>query len=323
MPNRIQVILGSCSIRYRQATIEMIGVIGTQGTRNGRGRSGSDRRRKITAADTSTNAKSVPIFVRSTTSEILANAANVATKVPVMMVPTYGVRNFGWSFEKNFGSRPSRDIEKKMRGWPSWKTISTLPIAITAPSAMMNRENVSSPGGPSACCNAVIIGSGVPSDCHGAMPVMTADSAMYSTVQINRLMMMPNGMSFAGFFVSSAAVDTASNPMYAKKMIAAAALTPLNPLGEKPPVAGLFQLSGLIRNTPMARKNRMIPTLSTTIALVVLADSLMPMTRMIVTTKTTSAAGRLMMSGRPPKICGAPDHAEARNCVPASVTPPA
>ena len=115
-----------------------------------------------------------------------------------MIVPTYGVRYFGCTFEKNFGSRPSRDIEKKMRGWPSWNTISTLPIAMTAPSAMMKRENVSSPGGPSAPCNAVIIGSGVPSVCQGAMPVMTADSAMYSTVQIDRLMMMPNGMSFAG-----------------------------------------------------------------------------------------------------------------------------
>ena len=50
--------------------------------------------------------------------------------------------------ERTCGSRPSRDIEKKMRGWPSWKTSSTLPIAITAPSAMMKREKLSSAGGP-------------------------------------------------------------------------------------------------------------------------------------------------------------------------------
>ena len=62
-------------------------------------------------------------------------------------------------------------------------------------------------------------------------------------------------------------------------MMAAAALIPLKPFGAKPPVAGFVQFSGLIRNTPTARKNRMIPTLSTTIALLVLADSLMPMTR--------------------------------------------
>src|SRR3982751_5187166 len=100
------------------ATIEMIGVKGTPGTRNGRGRSGSVRLRKITPADTSTNANNVPIFVRSTTSAMFANAANVATKSPVRIVPTYGVRYFGCTFENALGSRPSRDIEKKMRGWP-------------------------------------------------------------------------------------------------------------------------------------------------------------------------------------------------------------
>src|SRR5687768_13266106 len=111
MPNRIHVTTGSCSIRYRQARIEMIGVYGTPGTLNGRGRSGSVRRRKITPADTNTNANRVPMFVRSTTSAMFANAANVATKSPVMIVPTYGVRYFGCTFENSGGRRPSRDIE--------------------------------------------------------------------------------------------------------------------------------------------------------------------------------------------------------------------
>src|SRR5688500_9773896 len=113
MPNRIHVSAGNCSIRYRQARIEMIGVSGTHGTRNGRGRSGSVFRRKITPADTNTNANSVPMFVRSTTSAMFANPANVATKRPVRIVPTYGVRYFGWTFENSGGRRPSRDIEDR------------------------------------------------------------------------------------------------------------------------------------------------------------------------------------------------------------------
>ncbi len=94
------------------------------------------------------------------------------------MVPTYGVLNRGCTLARNGGSRPSRAIDMKMRGWPSWNTSSTLNIAITAPNEMMKREALSSFGGPSAKVRAVIIGSAVPSVCHGAMPVMTADSAM-------------------------------------------------------------------------------------------------------------------------------------------------
>ena len=87
-------------------------------------------------------------------------------------------------------------------------------------------------------------------------------------------------------------------------MIAAAALIPANPFGENPPVAGLVQLCGLIRKMPTAMKNKMIPTLSSTIALFVSADSLMPMTRMTVISATTATAGKLMMIGKPPR-CGA------------------
>jgi hypothetical protein len=86
-------------------------------------------------------------------------------------------------------------------------------MAITAPNAMMNRDALSSPAGPDAYCSAVIIGSAVPNVFHGATPVITIEIAMYSTVHTIRLMTMPNGMSFAGLRASSAAVETASNPM--------------------------------------------------------------------------------------------------------------
>src|SRR5207248_11455279 len=103
-------------------------------------------------------------------------------------------------------------------------------------------------------------------------------------------------------------------------MIAAAALMPAAPFGANPPVVGLVQLVGLIRKMPTAMKNKMIPTLSSTIALFVSADSLIPMTRMIVISATTATAGRFMMIGRP-RTCGAVLHAAARYCVVASVAP--
>ena len=45
------------------------------------------------------------------------------------------------------------------------------------------------------------------------MPVSTAETATYSTVQTARLARMPIGMSRCGFFASCAAVETASKPM--------------------------------------------------------------------------------------------------------------
>ena len=64
----------------------------------------------------------------------------------------------------------------------------------------------------------------------------------------------------------------------------------------------------------------MMPILSSTIALFEFADSLIPMTRMTVITATTAKAGRLKITGRLP-MCGAFDHADARNCVVGSLAP--
>jgi hypothetical protein len=50
--------------------------------------------------------------------------------------------------------------------------------------------------------------------------------------------MMPMGMSRCGFLASCAAVETASNPMYAKKITAAARNTPLIPNSPNVPVFG-------------------------------------------------------------------------------------
>ena len=86
---------------------------------------------------------------------------------------TCGVRYFGWTLAAHAGSSPSRAIEKKMRGCPSWNTTSTDVVANTAPSEMM----------PAAQCmpsaeNAVASGSAVPSCVHGTMPVSTSATTM-------------------------------------------------------------------------------------------------------------------------------------------------
>src|SRR5215470_949661 len=58
-----------------------------------------------------------------------------ATKIPVNSVVMNGIFVFGWTFANDGGSRPSRAIAKKMRGWPYWKTRSTADIETAAPSA--------------------------------------------------------------------------------------------------------------------------------------------------------------------------------------------
>ena len=69
-------------------------------------------------AQTSTNAKSVPMLQRSTISSMLINAENTATKTPVTIVAKNGVLYEGCIELNIFGRSPSRDIENKIRGWP-------------------------------------------------------------------------------------------------------------------------------------------------------------------------------------------------------------
>ena len=53
------------------------------------------------------------------TTEIGAKAENRLTKTMNSRFERQGVRNLGWISEKTLGSRPSRDIEKNTRDWPS------------------------------------------------------------------------------------------------------------------------------------------------------------------------------------------------------------
>ena len=62
-----------------------------------------------------------------------------------------------------------------------------------------------------------------------ATPLSTCANRMYSTVQMTSDPRMPIGMSRFGFFASCAAVETASNPMYAKNTTPAAPRMPMIP----------------------------------------------------------------------------------------------
>ena len=104
----------------------------------------------------------------------------------------------------------------------------TLVSPANAPSVMMC-EAVVSP----RSIKARAMGASILISCHGTIPVSTEATAMYRAVQINSEAMIPIGKSRCGFFASCAVVETASNPIYAKKMYAAPAPMPEKPLGAK------------------------------------------------------------------------------------------
>ena len=61
------------------------------------------------------------------------------------------------------------------------------------------------------------------------MPVMTAATPMYRTVHITSEARMAIGTSRCGRFASSACVEMASKPMYAKNTIDAPKMMPARP----------------------------------------------------------------------------------------------
>ena len=96
-------------------------------------------------------------------------SAQQATNTPVTIVVTSGTRVTGLMRAAHPGSRPSRAIEKKMRGCPYWKTRSTADIDTAAPSAT-NQPTVVNPASSSARAS----GSATASSLYGTIPVRTA-----------------------------------------------------------------------------------------------------------------------------------------------------
>ncbi len=111
---------------------------------------------------------------------------------------------------------------------------------------------------------------------------------------------MPIGMSRPGRSHSSAHVETASKPMYAKKMTAAPAPMPAPPFGAKG-----CQFSGRTRPAQTATKSSSTPIFTATMTAFRRADSRTPHTRTAVSTATMAAASALKTMGTP-STCGAP-----------------
>src|SRR5438094_896965 len=123
----------------RLLAMPAIGTSGTSGVRKGRFTCGFVRRMIMTAAQTMTNAMSVPMFTRSARILRGKSAATVATNTPVRIVALCGVRKTGWTAAKNErGISPSRAMARRMRAWLNRSTRRTLVIPTTAPSEMKN-----------------------------------------------------------------------------------------------------------------------------------------------------------------------------------------
>ena len=105
---------------------------------------------------------------------------------------------------------------------------------------------------------------------------------------------MPIGMSRFGFFASSAVVDTASNPIYAKKTMEAPVRMPRKPFG-----ANGCQCSGRTYLKLTKTKKPRTTSLMATIQKLKLADSRTPHTSTIVTSVTmpTESLSRLSEPG--------------------------
>ena len=89
--NRNHVATDNPSIRPKQVTIAIIGVIGENGTRKDRGRSGCVRRKMITPTDTMTKANKVPMFARAANVSMSQSPAGMPTAKPAIHVLTCGV----------------------------------------------------------------------------------------------------------------------------------------------------------------------------------------------------------------------------------------
>jgi len=112
---------------------------------------------------------------------------------------------------------------------------------------------------------------------------------------------MARGMVWVGSFTSSPAVDTASRPMYEKKMPPVAARMPVAPMGAKSARLLVFQPV-----MPTATNMTSTAILMITITALTVADSLAPRISSIMHSPTSTMAGMLMMptGGAAASTCG-------------------
>ena len=110
---------------------------------------------------------------------------------------------------------------------------------------------------------------------------------------------MPTGMSRCGCLASCAAVLTASNPMYAKKINPAPRSTPDHPNSPNVPVLGGMngrQLARWTYHRPATTNTIRTPIFTITMKLLNPADSRIPMTRIVVIARMMHTAGRFTIA---------------------------
>src|ERR1017187_350171 len=120
--SRIQVSEPRDAIIAKHTRTPRIGTTGTNGVRYGRGALGLVLRIQIMPMHTMTNASSVPMLVMCPSLEIGRKPENSETKTMKIMLQRHGVWNLGWMSENTAGNRPSFDMEKNTRDWPSSMT---------------------------------------------------------------------------------------------------------------------------------------------------------------------------------------------------------
>src|SRR3954462_13947840 len=214
------------------------------------------------------------------------------------------------------GISPSFAIARKMRGCASIITTITDVSAASAPtvsstvSPFINGPHDVPAARPAAASTAITSGAGWLSIClYGTTPTMTPDTSTKRTVQIANDPRMPRGMSRCGSRASCAEVETASNPIYAKKITPAPRSTPLQPYSPNVPVLGGMkgcQFAGTMNSAPAPITTSTIATLMTTMTALTVADSLIPTSSSAVTAMVMSTAGRLntaVVVAIPPASC--------------------
>ena len=126
------------------------------GTRNGSPRI-SNAQHEMMPAHTRMNANSVPMFVGSTISSMLATAAKPPTKRRIRYHRNVRRTETAVDAPNSDGSNPSRAIENKMRGCPS--ATQTAPAPCARRRSRTRRCPTAQPRFGLACCRAIVSGS--------------------------------------------------------------------------------------------------------------------------------------------------------------------
>ena len=139
-----------------------------------------------------------------------ASAAAAATTTPTRMVDFHGRLEPRMDRREDpCGSRPSRAMASRIRGWLRLPTRSELVMPARMPERDQSRPRRSGPWieRPRPAAHSCRSGG------KGTIPVSTAATATYRTVQIVSAPMMPIARSRCGRRASSAWVEIESNPM--------------------------------------------------------------------------------------------------------------